>query len=652
MKKIILLLAIVFGISSCHDDLDQFPIDPDSFTEENVFANADEARGALAKLYASLALTGQSGPAGQPDIADIDEGFSQFTRMLFNLNELTTDHAVVGWGDPGLPDLHGMYWSSSNDFTEAMYNRLAQEVSFCNSFISNAQNLIDDPSVKTYIAEARFLRAFAYYNLMDLYSNVPLSTSISTDLPFQSSRTEIFDFIESELLEILGLDIDLNFIDTNGIVLSNSGSSEYGRVDQVAAEALLSKLYLNSEVWTGIPRYDRCVVASEFVINSTYSINTFDANANGSAYDELFLADNDVNGAQNEFIFTANFDGLSSQTYGGSTFLVHAAIGGSMPADQFGVNGGWGGLRTTKNLVNKFPVEEIEYPNPDDLNQSLVGSLSDWGLVGSATVNGWDGPDMEMYETGENLYELYASLTANELKFRFNEDWGVNYGDNDTDNSLEPGGANIPVSVEGVYHVILNLDTNTYSLSLMQTTIIQHADFRGMFYTDGQNLEIEEIPSFNDGYAVTKFKNIDSNGNQGSDSAGDFVDTDLPLIRLAEIYLNYAEAVLRGGGGDINLAVSKINELIERGYGMSDYNITTAELDLDFLLDERSRELYWEGQRRTDLVRYGYFTSGNYLWPFKANVPGGSSTDEFRNIFPIPSSSISVNPNLVQNPGY
>ena len=172
-----------------------------------------------------MALTGQSGPAGQPDIADIDEGFSQFTRMLFNLNELTTDHAVVGWGDPGLPDLHGMYWSSSNDFTEAMYNRLAQEVSFCNSFISNAQNLIDDPAVKTYIAEARFLRAFAYYNLMDLYSNVPLSTSISTDLPFQSSRSEIFDFIESELLEILGLDIDLNLIDTNGIVLSNSGSA-------------------------------------------------------------------------------------------------------------------------------------------------------------------------------------------------------------------------------------------------------------------------------------------------------------------------------------------------------------------------------------------------------------------------------------------
>ena len=194
MKKIILLLAVCIGDLSCHDDLNQSPIDPDSFKEENVFINADEAKGALAKLYASLALTGQNGPAGQPDIADIDEGFSQFTRMLFNLNELTTDHAVVGWGDPGLPDLHGMYWSSSNDFTEAMYNRLAQEVSFCNSFIFNASNLTDAVA-ETYIAVARYLRAFAYYNLIALFGNVTFSPSISTDLTPQSSRAELFNFV-------------------------------------------------------------------------------------------------------------------------------------------------------------------------------------------------------------------------------------------------------------------------------------------------------------------------------------------------------------------------------------------------------------------------------------------------------------------------
>jgi hypothetical protein len=631
MKKLALILSISFGIVSCHDDLDQVPTDPDSFTEENVFINAEEAKGALAKLYSSLALTGQNGPAGQPDIADIDEGFSQFTRMLFNLNELTTDHAVVGWGDPGLPDLHGMYWSSSNDFTEAMYNRLAQEVSFCNSFISNAANL-SDAVVPTFVAEARFLRAFAYFNLMDLYSKVPLTTEISTDLPQQSSRTELFNFVETELLAI---------IDN----LLPSGSNEYGRVDQVAAWALLSKLYLNAEVWTGTSRYEDCVNYSNEVINSTYNINTNDANGNGTAYDELFLADNDTNGAQNEFIFTANFDGLNSQTYGGTTFLVHAAIGGSMPANEFGVNGGWGGLRTTKSLVNKFPAGIIDIAA---LNNGLGGSLSDWGLVGDATENGWNGPDMEMYETSNDVYELYADLLGNQIKFRFNEDWGQNYGDDGADGSLNSGGANIVIPGDGVYHVVLDLNTNSYTLE----EVLPESDRRGMFYTDGQNLEIEDIPSFTDGYAVTKFKNIDSNGNQGVDSSGNFVDTDLALIRLAEIYLNHAEAILRGGGGDLNLATANINELIERGYGNSDHNITSSELTLDFILNERSRELYWEGQRRTDLVRYGYFTTGNYLWPFKANQPEGTSTDAFRNVFPIPSSSISANPNLNQNDGY
>ena len=631
MKKLILLITIIFGFVSCHDDLDQLPTDPDSFTEENVFINAEEAKGALAKLYSSLALTGQNGPAGQPDIADIDEGFSQFTRMLFNLNELTTDHAVVGWGDPGLPDLHGMYWSSSNDFTEAMYNRLAQEVSFCNSFISNAANL-SDAVVPIFIAEARFLRAFAYYNLMDLYGQVPLTTEISTDLPRQSSRTELFNFVETELLAIVD-------------DLLPSGSNEYGRVDQVAAWALLSKLYLNAEVWTGTARYEDCVNYSNEVINSTYNINTNDANGNGTAYDELFLADNDTNGAQNEFIFTANFDGLNSQTYGGTTFLVHAAIGGSMPANEFGVNGGWGGLRTTKSLVNKFPSGIVDIAA---LNNGLGGTLSDWGLVGDATENGWNGPDMEMYETSNNVYELYADLLGNQMKFRFNENWGNNYGDNGSDGSLDPGGANIVIPGDGVYHVVLDLNTNSYTID----EELPESDRRGMFYTDGQNLEIEDIPSFTDGYAVTKFKNIDSNGNQGVDSAGDFVDTDLALIRLPEIYLNYGEATLRGGAGDLNFATSKINELIERGYGNSDHNITSSELTLEFILDERSRELYWEGQRRTDLVRYGYFTSGNYLWPFKANQPGGTSTDAFRNVFPIPSSSISANPNLNQNDGY
>ena len=625
MKNIFKSLLYILSLSivvSCHDDLNQSPIDPDSFTEENVFASVNEAKGALAKLYASLALTGQNGPAGSPDIADIDEGFSQFSRMLFNLNEITTDHAVVGWGDPGLPDLHGMYWSSSNDFTEAMYYRLAQAVSFSNSFIKNASELSGD-EVNVFIAEARFLRAYAYYNLLDLYGNVPLTTEISTELPTQSNRTELFNFIESELMEI-----------ESTLLASN----EYGRVDNIAAHALLSRLYLNAEAWTGQDRYADCVTYSQNVINSGYSLNMNDANGNGTAYDELFMADNDVNGAQNEFIFTLNFDGMQSQTYGGTTFLVHAAIGGSMNPGNFGVNGGWGGLRTTKNLVNQFAVDL------DALNSSL-GSQSDWGLVGSATPNGWNGPDVEMFQTGPQEFSIYAELVSGELKFRFNEDWGNNFGDNGNDGTLESGGANIPISA-GTYFIVMDLGSGTYTISPFSS------DKRGMFYSDGQNLEIESIPPFEDGYAVTKWTNIDSNGNQGSDSSGNFVDTDIPLIRLAEIYLNYAEATLRGGGGDTNTAVSLINQIRERGFGGSSGAISSGDLTLDFILDERSRELYWEGLRRTDLIRYNRFTNSSYLWPFKGNEPTGVGVDEYRNLFPLPANVVAINSNLTQNEGY
>jgi hypothetical protein len=322
---------------------------------------------------------------------------------------------------------------------------------------------------------------------------------------------------------------------TTSALVNKMGANEYGRVDRVASWALLSRLYLNAEVWTGTARYNDCITYSTNVMNSTYALHTTDVNANGTAYDELFLADNGSNGAQNEFIFALNFDGLNSQTYGGSTFLVHAAVGGSMNPNDFGVNGGWGGLRTTSALVNKM-------------------------------------------------------------------------------------GAN---------------------------------DKRAMFHSNGQSLEISNIRRFTDGYGVTKFKNVTSAGQRGRDASGNFVDTDVPLIRLSEIYLNYAEATLRGGNGSLTEALNKINQIRTRAYGNTTTgNIASTALTLDFVLDERARELYWEGQRRTDLVRYNYFTTNTYVWPFKGNAPAGSSVGNFRNVFPIPSNTLQVNSNLTQNTGY
>jgi hypothetical protein len=124
------------------------------------------------------------------------------------------------------------------------------------------------------------------------------------------------------------------------------------------------------------------------------------------------------------------------------------------------------------------------------------------------------------------------------------------------------------------------------------------------------------------------------------------------MFRLADAYLMYAEAVVRGGtGGDMATAVGYINDLRNRAYGSTMGNITMADLDLPFLLDERSRELYWECHRRTDLIRFGKFTAG-YNWTWKGGTKEGNDVNEKYNIFPIPSSDLGANPNLQQNAGY
>ena len=512
------------------------PNDPDTYTQFDVFKDAATAKSALAKVYASLALTGQKGPAGSGDIQGIDEGASQYTRLMFNLNVLTTDESIVGWGDPGLPNLHEISWGASNSFVEAMYYRLAQTVSFSNSFIANAEALSSTtPEVKEYVAEARFIRAYAYYSLMDLYANVPLVTEVSSELPKQSNRKEIFTFVESELKAIEA-------------ELKAGRANEYGRVDKAAAEALLSRLYLNAETWIGQAKYTEAITYSKLAMQAGYTLNTTDGNKNGSAYDELFLADNNTNGAQNEAIFVLNFDGNNSRTYGGSTFLVKAAIGGKMVAADYGVNGGWGGPRSTKALVNQF----TDAVTTKDSN----GNPTAW------------------------------------------------------------------------------------------------KDKRAMFFTDGQTFEINNIGTFGEGYAVYKWSNKRSDGKSANDATGEYVDTDVPVIRLAEVYLNYAEAVLRGGtGGDRATALNLINELRTRAYGNTSGNITDGQLNLDFILAERSRELYWEGTRRTDLIRFSKYTN-NYNWPWKGGVQNGTSVDATKVIFPIPNNIIVINPNLTQNPGY
>ncbi|MCB0546482.1 MAG: RagB/SusD family nutrient uptake outer membrane protein [Phaeodactylibacter sp.] len=524
MKKIvnISLIFILVVLSAC-TDLDLTP--QNDLTPDVFFTEDDAYERFLTRIYAGLAVTGQQGPAGNADIKSLDEGFSQYLRQYWQLQELPTDEAIIAWNDDGLPDLSNHTWSSSNQFVRAIYYRIFFQVSLANEFLrESTDDKLDSRGVSEEVkaempafrAEARFLRALSYWHGIDLFGNIPFYTeeqAIGGSAPRQAGREEVFNFLISELQEI---EADM----------VAPGANRYGRADRAAVWMLQAKLFLNGEVYTGKPYFTECIAACNKVISSgAYSLQ--------ETYQHLFLADNHLSP---EVIFSINFDGNSTQTFGGTTYLVHAAIGGNMDAANYGVNNGWGGLRTTSALVDLFPDE-----------------------------------------TG-----------------------GI--------------------------------------------------DERAIFYTEGQTKAIESVGEFTNGYAVPKYQNVTSEGAPGSDLT--FADTDYPVFRLADAYLMYAEAVLRGGqGGDAATAVGYVNQLRQRAYNGSTGNISADGLTLDFILDERARELYWEGHRRQDLVRYNLFTE-NGVWPWKGGTQEGKPTAAFRNLYPIPANDLLANPNLEQNPGY
>ena len=182
-------------------------------------------------------------------------------------------------------------------------------------------------------------------------------------------------------------------------------------------------------------------------------------------------------------------------------------------------------------------------------------------------------------------------------------------------------------------------------------------DKRGIFFDKNRSIDITTSVTgtfTTEGWSVYKYTNVKSDGQPGSNTT--FPDTDFPMFRLADVYLMYAEAVARGGqGGSLATAVQYVNALRQRAYGDDAHGVTElwlTENNYRNILDERCRELYWEGTRRTDLIRYGLFTSTDYLWTFKGGVLSGTGVSNRYNVFPIPVTDISVNANLKQNEGY
>lgn len=532
--KIFALLGLFVFISSCTDDLNVTPEDDDVFLAEDFYANPDSYIQALSGIYGNLTLTG-SGDAGSSNIFGLDAGTSNYSRCLWFLQEITADEVVWSWeNDPGTAQLQRNTWNSSNELLRGMYSRAMFSVTLANEFLRQTTDELLDAreitgevrnEIPVYRAEARFLRALAYYHLLDLFGKATFVTPEDPIGNYQGPEiagTELFNFIESEILDF-----------QNGMV--EPMQNEYPRADKGAAWMLLAKLYLNAEVYTGTPgapgtpRYQDCLNATNQVIGAGYSLTP--------DYSYNFLADSDYNGAENEIIFAMTSDGAVTQNYGATTLMINGEVGSDEGngIETVGVNGWGGALRIRERLSQKF----VDGGSPSE-------------------------------------------------------------------------------------------------------------DTRNTIFIGDREMQINDIANRSQGYLITKWKNKTSDGENGV--SPDFADTDFPLFRLGDAYLMHAECTERlNPGGNDGVSLNYLNLLRERA------GITTVmtSYDLDFLIDERSRELYWEAHRRQDLIRYGLYTGSAYNWSWKGNGGvNGVGIGEHMSVFPIPAESLSANPNLSQNSGY
>lgn len=524
---------MITGLTSCLDDLNTIPLDEDELVSEVVFGSEiGPYKELLAKIYAGLAISGNSAGDGDPDVAGVDGGSqASFLRGLWNLQQLPTDETHCAWNDVGLPDLNHISWTSSNVFIKGFYYRLYYQINLANALLRETTedqlngrgvSANDQTEIKYYRAEARFHRALSYYYLLDMFRNVPFvneDSPVGSTLPPQIQAADLFDYIESELLAI-----ETELLDP----FVGYDSNYYGRVHKAASWALLSRLYLNAETYTGTPKYTESITYSNKVLNENFSLEPI--------YENIFKADNHKS---HEMILPVRYEGAETQTWGGMTFLLSSMEPSDMQEEVNAV-GAWQGNRARSSLLRTFEKE--------------------------------------------NLHE-------NDSRF-------------------------------------------------------------DMVYVDKtENVEIEDPSLFIDnGIPVVKYYNRNSDGSL---PASNIAYTDFPLFRLGEIYLNYAEAVLRGGsGGDQGKALQLVNELRERAYKQAPYSISAGELNLDFILDERGREFFFEAQRRTDLIRFNKFTGSSYVWTWKGSVKDGRTVADYYKVYPIPADDIGANMNLTQNEGY
>ncbi len=347
IKKVLFFAVIAIFLSSCTEDLNIIPNDDQTTLSEELFENEEAYKEVLAGIYANFSLTGTDG-ATNSNLDGLDAGTSQYGRTLLYLQTLSADQMIWSYEtDQGVAEIQRNTWNAQNTIILGMYERARASVGFVNNFLNettpeklDARNVSEATrqEIVTYRAEARLVRAIAYYHLMDLFGKAPFAdeNSVINQAPEEASRSDLFSFIESELKAI---ESDLK----------DPRQNEYGRTDKAVAWMVLAKIYLNAEVYIGADRYSDCIEYCNKILNSGYTL--------APNYLDLFKADNDIGAARNEIIFAFISDGFSVQNYGPTTVMINGAVGSiERNGEDLGVSAeGWSGaLRVRKQFANLF----------------------------------------------------------------------------------------------------------------------------------------------------------------------------------------------------------------------------------------------------------------------------------------------------------
>ncbi len=573
MKKYILLTVSLFLVTlfSC-ENLDLQPTSETALMEDDVFTTYEGYHGSFLKIYSSMAVSGQGGAAGKNDIS-FDRGRSAYLRALFWVQEVCSDILLYRTEEgAGMRSTITLDWTSGTEYTQYLYYRAYITIAVCNEFLRKTEKSVIDSygvwdkvkdDIEYWRAEARFVRAYQYYLLCDLYGSVGWvdDSKPNGTYPVQKTRKEIFEYVEQELLDVKDK-------------MMPSSKKMFGRANQASAWFLLSKLYLNGKVYTGQDHLNEALLYARMVIDDpAYSLSPI--------YIENFLKDND---SSDEILWAIPCHDEHMQTHGVTTHLV------------------------------RFPVSDYMF------------QFVDMGIAKSYSSNG--------------------SLTSTFVDKFLPEDQDFDPADPWADNKKDKRSLILGGPLTATY----KSDGTVDRPALLKQN-----------YIEGESFPTKVIYY---GYAMTKWRNVTK--DRLPTQATSYSEVAFPMFRKADAYLVAAEAILRGANGSRADALGYVNEVRHRAYNSGPYTnqynvadgaISDSELTLDFLLDERARELWTENWRRSDLVRFGKFTKG-YNWPWKGRETTGETNHEGKdvddkyNLYPIPDNDVLYNPYIKQNPDY